>query len=109
MTELKQIVVEQLREIIPSGKLCCAKCFHPLGGKDITFVNVDGQKVEYRCPNENCDNHSKIGYRTFRGLKIVLPAREVPDDLADVEAPAPPAPEEVDVEDTDESDAESEV
>jgi len=100
--QLKAIVVEQLKTLIPAGKLCCALCHRPLGGRDVVFINVDERKVEYKCPKADCENHDKTGYRTFRGLKIVLPARDIPAEISTLDAPTPPSPESVEVEDTDE-------
>lgn len=88
-------VVEQLKTKISGGAFTCHRCHMPLGGAQVTQIDLFNGRVVYKCSNVECDNHNKSGYRTFRALNIDVPAMNAPTELASIAAPAPPRPEEV--------------
>ena len=88
-------VKEQLKTAIVEGKVTCHRCSHPLSGADIKQIDLFNQRIIYKCPDMNCGNHDRNGYRSFRALEITVPSMLAPTDLSDVVAPEPPTPETV--------------
>ncbi len=88
-------VTDQIKVKVSEGKVTCHRCKFPLNGENISQIDLFNARVLYKCPNDGCENNTRTGYRSFRAIDVTIPTLKAPTDLASVQAPAPPQPEEV--------------